>query len=103
MGDGRLTIARVYVDIDPLMGALDEMLGLLGAALILLAYAGVQLKKLDPHRPRALLLNLTGAALVLVSLYFEFNLAAAILEGAWVLIAIWGLLDWWRGRSRPSP
>lgn len=77
----------------------DETVGLIGAALILGAYAGVQLKKLDPHKPPALLLNLTGASLVLVSLYFEFNLAAALLEGAWVLIALWGLLDWWRGRT----
>ena len=80
--------------------SLDEIAGLVGAFLILGAYAGVQLKKLDPHRPPALLLNLTGAALVLVSLYFEFNLAAAILEGAWVLIALWGLFDWFRARSR---
>lgn len=78
----------------------DESVGLIGAALILGAYAGVQLKKLDPHRPPALLLNLTGASLVLVSLYFEFNLAAALLEGAWVLIALWGLFEWWRVRRK---
>ena len=30
-------------------------------------------------------------ALVLASLYFKFNLAAALLEGAWALIALWGL------------
>ncbi len=93
MGDDKLTIAKIYIDIDPLVGAFDEAIGLIGAALILLAYAGVQLKKLDPHKPRALLLNLTGAALVLVSLYFEFNLAAALLEGAWVLIALWGIIQ----------
>ena len=78
----------------------DAIIGLIGAALILGAYAGVQLKKLDPHRPPALLLNLTGASAVLVSLWFEFNLAAALLEGAWVLIALWGLFDWWRARSK---
>ena len=91
-----MTIAQVYIDVGQVRGALDEVTGLLGAALILAAYAGVQLKKLDPHRPAALLLNLTGAALVLVSLYFEFNLAAALLEAAWVLIALWGLFAWWR-------
>lgn len=81
---------------------LDEIAGLAGAALILGAYAGVQLKRLDPHRPPALLLNLFGAVLVLVSLCFEFNLAAALLEGAWVLIALWGLFDWVRRRGRPG-
>ena len=83
------------------LGALPVVVaGLLGAALILGAYAGVQLKKLDPHQPPALLLNLGGAGLVLVSLYFEFNLAAALLEGAWVLIALWGLFDWARSRGK---
>jgi len=77
----------------------DVLIGLVGTFLILAAYAGVQLKKLDPHKPPALLLNLTGASAVLMSLYFEFNLAAAILEGAWVLIALWGLFEWWRGRT----
>jgi len=80
--------------------SLDEVIGLVGAALILGAYGGVQLKKLDPHRPPALLLNLVGAALVLVSLAYEFNLAAFLLEAAWVLIALWGLAGWWRARRR---
>jgi len=80
--------------------SLDEIVGLVGAALILGAYAGVQLKKLDPHRPPALLLNLFGAALVIVSLLYEFNLAAFLLEAAWVLIALWGLFSWLRGRRR---
>jgi hypothetical protein len=79
--------------------SLDAIAGLLGAALILGAYAGVQLKKLDPHQPPALLLNLGGASLVIVSLIFEFNLAAFLLEAAWVVIAVWGLFDWLRKKQ----
>lgn len=81
---------------------IDAVLGLIGAALILGAYAGVQLKKLDPHKPKALLLNLSGASLVLVSLIFEFNLAAFLLEAAWVIIAVWGLFVWVRTKSHPK-
>ena len=81
--------------------SLDQIAGLLGAALILGAYAGVQLKKLDPHQPTALLLNGVGAALIVVSLLYDFNLASLLLESAWVLIAVWGLVDWARGRGRP--
>jgi hypothetical protein len=66
--------------------------GLIGAALILGAYAGVQFKRLDPHRAAALLLNLFGAGLVLVSLWFKPNPAAALLEAAWALIAAVGLI-----------
>lgn len=79
--------------------SLDALAGLIGAALILGAYAGVQLKKLDPHRPPALLMNLGGASLVIVSLFFEFNLAAFLLEAAWVVIAVWGLFDWLRKKQ----
>ena len=68
--------------------------GLLGAGLILCAYAAVQFGRLEPQAPPALLLNLVGAGLVLVSLYFRFNLAAALLEGAWALIAAAGRVRW---------
>ena len=71
--------------------SLYDLAGLFGAFGILAAYAGVQLKKLDPHRPPALLLNLIGATLVLVSLIEDFNLAAFILEIAWIVIALHGL------------
>ena len=78
----------------------DGYIGLLGAALILGAYAGVQLKKLDPHDLPALLLNLGGASLVIVSLIFEFNLAAFLLEAAWVGIAVAGLFSWLRKKQQ---
>jgi hypothetical protein len=71
--------------------SLYDIAGLLGALGILLAYAGVQMKKLDPHRPPALLLNLTGASLVLISLIEDFNMAALLLEIAWIAIALQGL------------
>ncbi|MBP6547239.1 MAG: hypothetical protein KA220_11010 [Phenylobacterium sp.] len=82
------------------MMGLDGYIGLLGAALILGAYAGVQMKKLDPHDLPALLLNLGGASLVIVSLFFEFNLAAFLLEVAWVGIAVAGLFGWLRKRQQ---
>jgi hypothetical protein len=79
-----------------------DLIGLFGAALILTAYAGVQFGRLDPHRAPALLLNFLGASAVLFSLWFKPNLAAALLEGAWALIALWGLFGLLlkRGRAR---
>jgi hypothetical protein len=78
---------------------LFDLVGLAGAAFILLAYAGVQFKRLDPHRFAALCMNFVGAALVLVSLRYKFNLAAALLEGAWALIALQGLIRLGLGRG----
>jgi hypothetical protein len=69
-----------------------DIAGLAGALLILLAYAGVQFRKLDPHRLAALALNLAGASLVILSLTEKFNLAAFVLEAAWAVIAAFGIL-----------
>jgi hypothetical protein len=37
-------------------------------------------------------MNLTGSLLVLWSLTFKFNLSAALMEGAWAVVAIYGLV-----------
>jgi len=65
--------------------------GLLGVLLILSAYAGAQLGRLEPRRAPALLLNLAGAGLILLSLAFRFNLAAFLMEAAWAALAFYGL------------
>jgi len=71
--------------------SLYDLSGLLGALLILAAYAGVQTHRLDPHRPTALLLNLIGPSLVLFSLIEDFNLAALLLQVCWIAVALFGL------------
>jgi hypothetical protein len=68
-----------------------DIAGVFGVVLILIAYAGVQLEKMEPRRLPALLLNFFGAALVLYSLTAAFNLAAVIMESIWCLIALYGL------------
>lgn len=73
------------------MSAFD-IAGLIGVALILAAYAAAQLHRLEPTRPPALLMNLVGACLILLSLTRAFNLSAAIVEGAWALITLFGLV-----------
>lgn len=70
---------------------LPDILGVVGVGLILIAYAGATSGRLDPKKAPALLLNLIGALLILWSLYFDFNLSAVLMEGAWALVAIIGL------------
>jgi hypothetical protein len=79
---------------------LADAAGLLGAGLILAAFALVQAKRLDPHKASALLMNLLGAGLVMASLTQRFNLAAFLLEAAWALVALWGLARLAGGRIR---
>lgn len=75
-----------------------DALGVVGVLCILIAYAGATANKLDPARAPALLLNLAGALLILVSLYFDFNLSAVLMEGAWAAVAIVGLVRLALGR-----
>ncbi len=66
--------------------------GVIGVLLMLVAYAMAQLHRLDPTRAPSLIMNLIGSSLVLASLTQKFNLAAALMEGAWALVALAGLL-----------
>lgn len=76
-----------------------DLLGVFGVCLILAAYLTLQLEKLDPKSRTYSALNAIGAALILVSLYFDFNLSAALIESAWLVISIFGLFKAMRSRQ----
>jgi hypothetical protein len=66
--------------------------GLAGVLMILAAYAGAALGRLDPKGAWSLLANLAGACLILVSLLLaDFNLSSTVMEGAWAVVALAGL------------
>lgn len=66
--------------------------GLVGVLIILVAYAGAALGRLDPKGVWSLLANFLGACAILVSLMGEFNLSATVMEGSWALVALAGLI-----------
>lgn len=70
---------------------LPDLAGLIGVVLIAAAYVALQGGRIDPLAPAFSAINAAGAALVLVSLAFEFNLAAALIEGFWLATSLWGL------------
>ena len=45
-------------------------------------------------------INLLGALLIVVSLYFQFNLASFVIEIFWILISIIGIVRYFRKRSK---
>jgi hypothetical protein len=59
-----------------------DMVGLIGVGLLLIAYGLTVGGKIDPLKPGALLLNWS----------------ALVIETAWSLIAIGGLVKWYLGR-----
>ena len=82
--------------------SLPDLAGTLGVLLILVAYAGAQTGRLEPRAAPALLMNLAGAGLILSSLVFRFNLSAVLMEAAWALVALFGLVRLALRRGRPG-
>ena len=68
-----------------------DLAGFVGVVLIVIAYLLLQLNKLPSSAPAYSLLNAIGAFLVMVSLVFDFNLSAFLMEAFWFLISLFGL------------
>jgi hypothetical protein len=74
-----------------------SLIGFLGTACIIGAYA--YLTSVDEPNPFILHgTNLTGAALLTISLIVHTNWPSLVLEGFWAAIAIWGLVKALRAR-----
>lgn len=78
--------------------SLSDFVGNVGVALIILAYLGLQLGRLEARGLAYSVANAVGAVLVIVSLLFDFNLSAFIIEVFWVVISLIGIERWRRGR-----
>lgn len=66
-------------------------IGMAGVTSILLAYFLHQEGRLGRDDISYQVLNALGAGGILFSLAFDFNLSAALVEGAWLLISLYGL------------
>jgi hypothetical protein len=69
-----------------------DFIGNIGVALILVAYLMLQAKKISSEKYLYSLMNGIGALLIIVSLIFDFNLSAFIIEFFWLLISIYGFI-----------
>jgi paired small multidrug resistance pump len=68
-----------------------DTIGIVGVALILIVYAMVQTDKMNVKSVKYSLFNAIGAGLILLSLTVDFNLSAALIEGAWILVSLFGI------------
>lgn len=69
-----------------------DLVGLIGVATILITYLLLQLGKLRSEGLAYSLLNAAGAGLIVLSLLFDFNLSAFLVEAFWVLISLVGII-----------
>jgi len=80
-----------------------DIIGTIGVALIILAYGAVQTRKMRSEQLSYSVMNLIGAAMILVSLRYSFNLASVVIEVFWILISLWGIVLWFRHRNSDIP
>ena len=68
-----------------------DIVGTIGTAIIIITYVLLQTGKIRSEQLSYSLLNAGGASLIIVSLYFNFNLPAFVVEFFWLLISLFGI------------
>jgi hypothetical protein len=79
-----------------------DTVGMIGVVVILSAYLLLQMGRLKSETLLYSVLNLIGSSMILFSLFFEWNLASAIIEGAWVLVSLFGIVRYFVKRRAAS-
>ncbi|HKX84791.1 MAG TPA: hypothetical protein VJL58_11265 [Pyrinomonadaceae bacterium] len=68
-----------------------DILGTLGVGVIIVTYILLQTERVRSDSLYYSLLNAGGATLIIVSLVFNFNFPAFIVEFFWLLISLFGI------------
>lgn len=83
---------------------MDQVVQVIGAALILTAYIAAQLERLDPRSHLYLGLNLAGSLILAVLAAGGSQWGFLLLECAWAIVSFWGLVNSARSAGkRPAP
>ncbi len=83
--------------------SLYEIIGLIGVAGYVSAFAALQLGQIDGNSRWYSLINILNATLVLISLSEHFNLASALIQIFWILFGAVGIaLKTWQNTRQPE-
>ncbi len=76
-----------------------DVVGAIGVALIIVTYYLLQTGRMESRSPYYSILNAAGSGMILASLWFDFNLAAFVVESFWLSISIYGTIKAVSGRG----
>ena len=76
-----------------------NFVGIIGVSFILTGYFLINTNRVTSKNVVYLTLNFSGAWLILISLFFHWNLASVVIECAWILISIVGFYRLFRSKS----
>ena len=68
-----------------------DLIGLVGTVIALVTYVLLQTKRISSHYFLFSFLNAFSSFLILVSLMYSWNLAAFVMESAWMVTSIFGV------------
>ena len=83
---------------------MDQLIQIVGALLILVAFGAVQFNRMRPDSRLYLALNLAGSAILAVLAVIAAQWGFVLLEGVWAIVSAWGLVSIYSSPSgRKSP
>jgi hypothetical protein len=82
---------------------MDQVIQVVGALLILVAFTAVQAQRMRPDSRLYLALNLVGSAVLAVLAFLGSQWGFVLLESVWAVVSAWGLAAALRTRSPAGP
>ena len=77
-----------------------DAIGISGVIVVVVTYFLLQSQKIDPRGFWYSFLNAFGSLLILYSLMYSWNLSSFVIEFVWILISLYGLWKWYKGKFK---
>ena len=79
---------------------LPDAIGLLGVIVIVITYMLLQFERLSPKALPFSFFNALGAFMILVSLLYDWNLSAFVIEFFWMILSLYGIAKYYAAKKR---
>ncbi len=78
---------------------MEQIVQIVGAVMILIAFGAIQRGMVSPHALSYLMLNLVGSLILTGVALNASDWGFLLLEAVWAIVSLWGLIQLARGRT----